>query len=356
MARNKLIKFLRNTHDKFMSFLIYWGWEYRIKKRKLKRKYYPLTREQKKEIRSYWKRFGKRVSPDWAGYFCSFLGEYSKLVIPESLYYTQIQPYLNVQDMNGLADKNLANRIFTTKMPGVLARKMNGEFFDGVYNKITINQAMKIIVDHGECFIKPSRNSSYGDGALVWKKEQKQEKLEKALSSDHKDLIIQEIVKQHNDLAKFHPNSLNTIRIVSLRINNKTVILNSILRMGKENSIVDNYSKGGYICNLYSNGYLFEKSTQITGVVLDRHPDTNEIFSGNQIPSFENVISEVVKQHDIVPFFRLIAWDFAINREGDPVLIEANFPSGQIDLHQLNNPGLFGEYTDQVLTEVYGKK
>jgi len=50
MARNKLIKFLRNTHDKFMSFLIYWGWEYRIKKRKLKRKYYPLTREQKKRL------------------------------------------------------------------------------------------------------------------------------------------------------------------------------------------------------------------------------------------------------------------------------------------------------------------
>jgi hypothetical protein len=32
----------------------------------------------------------------------------------------------------------------------------------------------------------------------------------------------------------------------------------------------------------------------------------------------------------------MVSWDYAIDYEGNPVLIEANIPTGQIDFDQLN--------------------
>jgi len=58
----------------------------------------------------------------------------------------------------------------------------------------------------------------------------------------------------------------------------------------------------------------------------------------------------------MVPHFRLVSWDFAINEEGHPVMIEANLNLGELDFHQLNNGPVFGEDTKKILDEVFGKK
>ncbi|WP_161485689.1 hypothetical protein [Gracilibacillus timonensis] len=52
----------------------------------------------------------------------------------------------------------------------------------------------------------------------------------------------------------------------------------------------------------------------------------------------------------------MVSWDYAIDKNGDPVLIEANIPTGQIDFHQINIGPIFGEYTEKVLDHVYKGK
>ncbi len=60
--------------------------------------------------------------------------------------------------------------------------------------------------------------------------------------------------------------------------------------------------------------------------------------------------------HERMGHFRLISWDVAIGENNEPILIEANLRNGECDFHQLNNGPLFGELTDRVLTEVFGRK
>lgn len=60
--------------------------------------------------------------------------------------------------------------------------------------------------------------------------------------------------------------------------------------------------------------------------------------------------------HPQIPHFRLVSWDFSIDENGEPVLIEANLNCGGIDVNQMNNGPLFGEDTKKVLDEVFGKR
>ena len=60
--------------------------------------------------------------------------------------------------------------------------------------------------------------------------------------------------------------------------------------------------------------------------------------------------------HAQMPRFRLVSWDFAIDPDGEPVLIEANLHYGELDFHQINNGPIFGEDTEKILKEVFNKR
>nr|WP_262361303.1 hypothetical protein [Gracilibacillus timonensis] len=67
-------------------------------------------------------------------------------------------------------------------------------------------------------------------------------------------------------------------------------------------------------------------------------------------------MKDAFRQHCRIPYFKMVSWDYAIDKNGDPVLIEANIPTGQIDFHQINIGPIFGEYTEKVLDHVYKGK
>ncbi len=79
------------------------------------------------------------------------------------------------------------------------------------------------------------------------------------------------------------------------------------------------------------------------------------MFDGFKVPSYDKAVSLVKKVHPLIPHFRLVSWDIAIDNEGEPVLIEANMRKGGINLNQFNNGPLFGDLTERVLDEVFEK-
>ena len=60
--------------------------------------------------------------------------------------------------------------------------------------------------------------------------------------------------------------------------------------------------------------------------------------------------------HPKFPHFRLVAWDFAIDRTETPVLIEVNFNDAGLESLQLTNGPVFGSRTEEILSEVFLKK
>ena len=90
-------------------------------------------------------------------------------------------------------------------------------------------------------------------------------------------------------------------------------------------------------------------------VYENRHPDSNVIFDTVIIPGYQSILEKVRKLHPQLANFRLLSWDIALGVDDEPILLEVNMHSGELDFHQLNNGPLFGKDTKEILNEVYGK-
>lgn len=352
---SKLLKFARHINKPLVRFMIVKGWGLRLIKKRLSNgyKFRKLTSEEKKEIKRFWRGYGKNVSTKWCSYFSYGSGIIDKRYIPESLYYGEILQKLNNQILGpGLSDKNIQSVLFKDIQPEVVFRKVDGILLDKNWNEINLDVAFRNSEAEKNVVIKKTRGSYGGAGVLFWNRSQGRNTLEKMISGKD-DLIIQSMVQQHPFFESIHPTSLNTLRIVTLILEKEPILLSTMLRMGRSGSKVDNYTAGGVICPVDKQGFLFPKAVQKNQSVITSHPD-GFVFAGKRIPYFDSIIDEAKRLHLRVPYFKLVSWDFSVSVEGKPLLIEGNYPSSQLDLHQLNIGSIFGEHTDKVLSEVYG--
>lgn len=134
-----------------------------------------------------------------------------------------------------------------------------------------------------------------------------------------KNFIVQCVVKQHKILNDIHPNSVNTIRVITILIKNKVNVLSSCLRMGCRGSRVDNISSSGVSCGILGDGRLRSVGYDLNGNKVFQHPDGYK-FDDCVVPGYDLIIKDIEKAAIRVPQFGVVSWDFAVNEEGTPVL------------------------------------
>lgn len=132
------------------------------------------------------------------------------------------------------------------------------------------------------------------------------------------------ISNQHLVLKNISPESLNTLRIVTFNNNGIIQFWGCYLRMGI-NSKLDSVTKGGIAACVQLDGIIrtpavsknpFEQS-------YPKHPISNVLIIGTQIPYWDKVITLVTEAARLIPEIRSIGWDVAITDDG-PCLIEGN--------------------------------
>lgn len=155
--------------------------------------------------------------------------------------------------------------------------------------------------------------------------------------------LIQGMVKQHPLMSSLHKESVNTIRLVTVRDkrNNKIVVLPSILRIGTGKSHVDNTSQGGICVGIHLEDgrlkeYGFYKPQFGTKVIS--HPDSGIVFSDFVIPYFPEIKEQACHLHSMLPNIHSVGWDIALDEKG-PVFIEGN-DNWEINGPQICNGGL----------------
>ncbi len=321
-----------------------------------------LSKEQKKIIKEFWAPYA-RISSKWALYYSAKNGNFDPRYIPNTLYYTKIDQYFNSRKIGyGFNDKNYYSKIFEDiPQPIILVRKINGMLLDEKYRKISVESALERIISEEEVICKPTQETGSGRGILFFKSKDYLEIKTFLEEKKIDDYIVQMLVKQHVDLDKVHKGSLNTYRICSLLMEDGVHILSSILRMGIGSSKLDNATAtdnakyDGMTCGINEDGRLKKYAYgYYKGVRYEKHPD-GLIFDGFRLPSFDKAIDLVKDAHPRIPHFRLVSWDIAVDEYGTPILIEANMRKGGINFHQFNNGPLFGDLTNDVLKEVFGK-
>jgi hypothetical protein len=163
--------------------------------------------------------------------------------------------------------------------------------------------------------------------------------------------LAQSLINQHSQMAALHPQSINSLRIVTVKSLKDGVIRvwPSILRIGTGNSIVDNTSQGGLCVGIdFKTSHLrqwgFFKPQ--FGRKTDRHPDSGIVFSEFKIPFLKEVQDQAVYFHSMLPGMQSVGWDIAIGENG-PVFIEGN-DNWEINGPQICNGGLKNLFDEQM--------
>lgn len=156
--------------------------------------------------------------------------------------------------------------------------------------------------------------------------------------------LVEEKIKQHPKLSAIHPESINTLRIATLKKDGKVHIICRILRMGQGGSVIDNITSGGLYAPVDENGRISHPAfCDIKGEAFTVHPTSRIFLPGYRIPFFEEAVELVRRIAGEENGLGYVGWDVAITPDG-PVIVEGNeIPSYEIMqnyLHRNNNSGL----------------
>ena len=139
--------------------------------------------------------------------------------------------------------------------------------------------------------------------------------------------IFEEILVQDPRMAVWNDTCVNTVRIPSIiGVNGEHVILQPFLRTGRKGAIVDNAGAGGVFAVFDpETGIVTTNGTNESCKIYERHPDSDIVYKGWQIPCYEELKKMVEFVHKSLPTrHKYVGFDFALSTKGW-VLIEGNW-------------------------------
>lgn len=241
---------------------------------------------------------------------------------------------------------------------GVLYGKDNGSVYS-TGDKIHMSLAEFCNNNLGKFFVKPF-DGECGKGIFTMELKEGHIEVDKEEVSIHAlremcnggTYLVQRLVRQHPEMSKLHPQSLNTIRLVTVKNihTGDIAVLPSILRIGTGDAIVDNTSQGGVAVGidfennrLKQHGFMKPQFGGRVGI----HPDSKIRFEEFTIPYLEQAVAQAKFLHSHLPDLHSIGWDIAIGEDG-PIFIEGN-DNWEINGPQICNGGLKKLYKEMLI-------
>jgi hypothetical protein len=339
---------------------LYWLWKY-LSEKKLRehyRKHYKTEIEyfesyKDKKPSSQMKREMKALQKYWGCYPFQYIryGFYKKSCtlgmqemkdyIPNYFAYYLFFPKFFKDYGIITEDKELTHRLlesYQVNQPVLLLQYKNGEFY-GQNKEFIDDLTIEKIIDSStaeKLFLKPTQGLG-GKGIIVFnKKDRFLDKSGNQISSDYirnnvgenEDYILQEGLKQHDELKKIYPSSINTFRVMTSLEKGKTKILFAMLRMGQGGNQLDNASQQGLVCKInIETGAFDDLGYTGLGKTLHEHPDSKFEFNGYVFPHWQKVRDFVLSTAQKIDSIKYIGWDIAYTSDG-PAVIEMNAGAG----------------------------
>ncbi|MCI8583934.1 MAG: hypothetical protein HFH13_12500 [Dorea sp.] len=141
--------------------------------------------------------------------------------------------------------------------------------------------------------------------------------------------LAEEFVESCEELAVFHPSSLNTLRVITFRCGERFEVFGGGLRVGNNGLHVDNAHGGGIFCEINpADGKIITDGLDEYSNCYVTHPMTGVKFRETQIPYWEEIIELCREASQELPCLRVVGWDVAILPDGRLELIEGNHNPG----------------------------
>mgnify|MGYP000785381710 CR=1 FL=1 len=167
--------------------------------------------------------------------------------------------------------------------------------------------------------------------------------------------VVEEVLVQHAELDRLFPNSVNTLRIVTILKEDAPHILYAYIRIGNSDRPVDNLHSGGMFAPVgLETGAVMYPAYDKARNTYTCHPCTGVDIQGFRIPYWEEAKALCLRAAKVVPEMRYIGWDVAVTDAG-PVLVEGNNLPGydilQMPPHTPDKIGMlprFREFVDGI--------
>lgn len=332
-------------------------------KRKNSEAFKKVDRNLEKEHVTLWKKLFPIINKNWLRFYSNTSGVTDIRYVPEDLYYAVIERRLNDTNYSvHIAHKAFYDIRFNSKLfPINYLKNISGTYLDEENNIIKEGNAREIFESlNQDLVIKPTIDSGggkdvillrYGNNKYLDSKNEEYNfiKLEKQYK---RNFIVQKKIKQHSFFSKFNPSSINTIRIFTYRsLDDESLnILHMILRMGRENSFVDNQRAGGISVGIkVQSGKFTDQAFDKYGKLYNKHPDSGIKFDKQTIPYFLKMKKKVTEIAYRIPSHRLLSFDVTITAQNKVKIIEINTSNVEINFLQLQGKSLFQNYTDEII-------
>lgn len=348
-------KFKKRLHAHWYSFVDKMALKYDLKQRAEKSnargsRYdaLALTKEEKNKIKEIWGEWGGDY--DSYGFYKKFCGTFNPYLVPDD-YYDYAEHVFNLRWAAFFLQHkcNLKYILPKQNRAEVIVQKIDGHIVLEDNTEISKQEAIALLKKHPVFVSKIARGTGGGKGVRkidLDEIEDKDSYLDELLSPV--DIEFEKVVRQNDFMAQFNPDSVNTIRFITLNINEKCTVLSAFIRMGSRGSFVDNLSGGdGVLVGLNKDGYLNDFGVDKNFNKIYQAP-TGIDLKGLRIPEYERIKQQMIDFHRKIPFANLIGWDVTLDSNLNPIIIEINLDTAVIEAHQVFNGPVFGDRIDEV--------
>ena len=155
--------------------------------------------------------------------------------------------------------------------------------------------------------------------------------------------VLEEFIEQADELAAFHPESVNVVRVPTIWVGDEIYVYQPWLKTGTGNSFVDNAHSGGLLAGINAEtGVIDSDAISEIPEIFTEHPDSHIKFIGYQIPRWDELVSIANQLARQLPTIKYIGWDMALTKDGW-VLVEGNF-RGEFDWQMFRQRGMKAEF------------
>lgn len=150
--------------------------------------------------------------------------------------------------------------------------------------------------------------------------------------------LAEELIRQSQFMMKLNPTSVNTLRIMSIRLDDR-ICMYFESRIGEMFSIADNLNFKSLICGIDPENGTIISAFNKNRTPFERHPHTRALVVGAVIPRFSEAVELARELAGRFPGYRYLSWDLALTDDGW-VIVELNGKGGICGFQEVYNCGI----------------
>lgn len=161
-------------------------------------------------------------------------------------------------------------------------------------------------------------------------------------------VVVEELIPQHEALSLLHKESVNGVRVTTVRVGEKITVYHPWIKIGVSGEFIASASQGGLDVGIDpETGILCTQGFNERGEAFSSHPTTGIQFMGYQIPLWSSLV-ELAKEiaSSLPEDVNYIGWDFALTNDGWCIM-EGNF-RGDFMWQMIEQKGLLSEFEDLI--------